>query len=220
MCQRVGVHVWGCDPAVTGGLAEGRVRGMVLPWRGREEGDAAWEDAWEGWDVQLLGGAVDVVVGSGAGPALGWGVEMCAVLIAPPMSAGCGVGQGWAAPPPTTHMPVVCAVSLAAGTMHPHNQSQHTQHTQHLRPHTSAHAPHTPPPLPPPAPRPPSAPRYGMSKFVSGVLGAKFSPTVLLAGGLMSTALINVAFGESMRARGWGWGGSQGPQPVQMFLWG
>lgn len=36
---------------------------------------------------------------------------------------------------------------------------------------------------------------YGMSKFVSGVLGAKFSPTVLLAGGLMSTALINIAFG-------------------------
>ncbi len=37
--------------------------------------------------------------------------------------------------------------------------------------------------------------RYGMSKFVSGVLGARFSPTVLLAGGLMTTALINVAFG-------------------------
>eukprot|EP00200_Dunaliella_tertiolecta_P006156 CAMPEP_0202343192 /NCGR_PEP_ID=MMETSP1126-20121109/3422_1 /ASSEMBLY_ACC=CAM_ASM_000457 /TAXON_ID=3047 /ORGANISM="Dunaliella tertiolecta, Strain CCMP1320" /LENGTH=519 /DNA_ID=CAMNT_0048934233 /DNA_START=351 /DNA_END=1911 /DNA_ORIENTATION=- len=36
---------------------------------------------------------------------------------------------------------------------------------------------------------------YGMSKFVSGVLGAKFSPAVLLAGGLMSTALINIAFG-------------------------
>jgi sugar phosphate permease len=34
-----------------------------------------------------------------------------------------------------------------------------------------------------------------MSKFVSGVLGAKFSPSVLLAGGLMSTALINIAFG-------------------------
>lgn len=27
------------------------------------------------------------------------------------------------------------------------------------------------------------------------MLGAKFSPTVLLAGGLMSTALINIAFG-------------------------
>lgn len=36
---------------------------------------------------------------------------------------------------------------------------------------------------------------YGMSKFISGVLGAKFSPTVLLAGGLMSTAIINIAFG-------------------------
>ena len=33
------------------------------------------------------------------------------------------------------------------------------------------------------------------SRFISGVLGAKFSPTVLLAGGLMSTALINIAFG-------------------------
>jgi hypothetical protein len=36
---------------------------------------------------------------------------------------------------------------------------------------------------------------YGMSKFVSGVLGAKFSPTVLLAGGLMATAIVNIAFG-------------------------
>jgi hypothetical protein len=30
---------------------------------------------------------------------------------------------------------------------------------------------------------------------VSGVLGARFSPSVLLAGGLMATALINIAFG-------------------------
>jgi sugar phosphate permease len=36
---------------------------------------------------------------------------------------------------------------------------------------------------------------YGMSKFVSGVLGARFSPSQLLAGGLMATALINIAFG-------------------------
>lgn len=36
---------------------------------------------------------------------------------------------------------------------------------------------------------------YGMSKFVSGVLGARMSPSVLLAGGLMATAVINVAFG-------------------------
>lgn len=36
---------------------------------------------------------------------------------------------------------------------------------------------------------------YGMSKFVSGVLGARFSPSVLLAGGLMATAIINIAFG-------------------------
>lgn len=36
---------------------------------------------------------------------------------------------------------------------------------------------------------------YGMSKFLSGVLGARTSPTVLLAGGLMATALMNAAFG-------------------------
>lgn len=34
-----------------------------------------------------------------------------------------------------------------------------------------------------------------MSKFISGVLGAKFSPSVLLAGGLMATAAVNIAFG-------------------------
>jgi sugar phosphate permease len=36
---------------------------------------------------------------------------------------------------------------------------------------------------------------YGMSKFISGVLGARFSPSQLLAGGLMATALINICFG-------------------------
>jgi len=36
---------------------------------------------------------------------------------------------------------------------------------------------------------------YGMSKFISGVLGARFSPTLLLGGGLIATALINIAFG-------------------------
>ncbi len=39
------------------------------------------------------------------------------------------------------------------------------------------------------------APHPHLRRFISGVLGAKFSPTVLLAGGLMSTALINIAFG-------------------------
>lgn len=34
-----------------------------------------------------------------------------------------------------------------------------------------------------------------MSKFVSGVLGARFSPTLLLAGGLIMTAAVNIAFG-------------------------
>ncbi|KAK9824039.1 hypothetical protein WJX72_007208 [[Myrmecia] bisecta] len=36
---------------------------------------------------------------------------------------------------------------------------------------------------------------YGMSKFVSGVLGSRTSPRVLLAGGLIATALVNIAFG-------------------------
>ena len=36
---------------------------------------------------------------------------------------------------------------------------------------------------------------YGMSKFVSGVLGAKLPPSKLLAFGLMATALVNIGFG-------------------------
>ncbi len=36
---------------------------------------------------------------------------------------------------------------------------------------------------------------YGMSKFVSGVLGARSSPQILLAGGLMATAVVNILFG-------------------------
>ena len=35
------------------------------------------------------------------------------------------------------------------------------------------------------------------SKFVSGVLGSRTSPTVLLAGGLIATAALNVTFGFS-----------------------
>lgn len=38
---------------------------------------------------------------------------------------------------------------------------------------------------------------YGMSKFVSGVLGSRTSPRLLLAGGLMATAIMNIAFGFS-----------------------
>jgi MFS transporter, OPA family, sugar phosphate sensor protein UhpC len=38
---------------------------------------------------------------------------------------------------------------------------------------------------------------YGMSKFVSGVLGSRTSPRLLLAGGLMATAAMNIAFGYS-----------------------
>lgn len=36
---------------------------------------------------------------------------------------------------------------------------------------------------------------YGFSKFVSGVLGARTSPRVMLAGGLIATAAVNIAFG-------------------------
>ena len=35
----------------------------------------------------------------------------------------------------------------------------------------------------------------GFSKFLSGVAGAKASPRVVLAGGLMATAAVNLAFG-------------------------
>ena len=38
---------------------------------------------------------------------------------------------------------------------------------------------------------------YGFSKFVSGVLGSRTSATMLLAGGLMATAVLNIAFGFS-----------------------
>ena len=36
---------------------------------------------------------------------------------------------------------------------------------------------------------------YGFSKFLSGVLGARTSPRVMLAGGLMATAIVNILFG-------------------------
>eukprot|EP00898_Chlorokybus_atmophyticus_P000707 jgi/Chlat1/1637/Chrsp127S08673 len=36
---------------------------------------------------------------------------------------------------------------------------------------------------------------YGISKFLSGVLGSRTSPVQLLAGGLMATAVVNIAFG-------------------------
>ena len=36
---------------------------------------------------------------------------------------------------------------------------------------------------------------YGFSKFASGVLGAKTEANVLLAGGLMATAIVNILFG-------------------------
>ena len=35
----------------------------------------------------------------------------------------------------------------------------------------------------------------GFSKFISGVLGARASPRVILGGGLMATAVVNIGFG-------------------------
>ena len=37
--------------------------------------------------------------------------------------------------------------------------------------------------------------RSGFSKFISGVLGARASPRVILGGGLMATAVVNIGFG-------------------------
>ncbi|KIY99777.1 Regulatory protein uhpC [Monoraphidium neglectum] len=36
---------------------------------------------------------------------------------------------------------------------------------------------------------------YGISKFAGGMLGAAFSPTKMLAYGLMATSVVNIAFG-------------------------
>lgn len=38
---------------------------------------------------------------------------------------------------------------------------------------------------------------YGFSKFLSGVLVARFSAQALLAGGLAATALVNLTFGSA-----------------------
>lgn len=45
---------------------------------------------------------------------------------------------------------------------------------------------------------------YGFSKFASGVLGARTSPTLLLGGGLMATALVNITFGFGASMTWWG----------------
>ncbi len=37
--------------------------------------------------------------------------------------------------------------------------------------------------------------RAGFSKFISGVLGARASPRVILGGGLIATAVVNIGFG-------------------------
>ncbi len=58
-----------------------------------------------------------------------------------------------------------------------------------------------------PAGFPGAAPRacraYGMSKFLGGILGAAFSPRAMLAGGLVLTSIINLAFGFTTAV--WWW---------------
>ena len=44
---------------------------------------------------------------------------------------------------------------------------------------------------------------YGASKLVSGLLGARFSPRALLAGGLAATAVTNLAFGATSSPAAW-----------------
>jgi OPA family sugar phosphate sensor protein UhpC-like MFS transporter len=44
---------------------------------------------------------------------------------------------------------------------------------------------------------------YGISKFLGGVLGAKFSSSLMLSGGLLLTALVNFAFGMSSNVQVW-----------------
>lgn len=45
--------------------------------------------------------------------------------------------------------------------------------------------------------------RAGVSKFLGGMLGAAFSPRLMLAVGLMATSLINVAFGFTSGVAWW-----------------
>lgn len=48
---------------------------------------------------------------------------------------------------------------------------------------------------------------YGISKFAGGMLGAAFSPTKMLAYGLMATSVVNVLFGAPRRGCSGGGGG-------------
>lgn len=43
----------------------------------------------------------------------------------------------------------------------------------------------------------------GLSKFAGGMLGAAFSPRLMLACGLMATSVINIAFGFSTGVFWW-----------------
>jgi hypothetical protein len=52
----------------------------------------------------------------------------------------------------------------------------------------------------PACPPPTHSPTQGISKFLGGMLGAAFSPTKMLAYGLMATSVVNIAFG-GWRAR-------------------
>lgn len=71
------------------------------------------------------------------------------------------------------------------------------------RPHPSA--PFTRVPIRPLTPHQPT----GISKFAGGMLGAAFSPTKMLAYGLMATSVVNIAFGGQRR----GWAAQGGPAP-------
>lgn len=50
---------------------------------------------------------------------------------------------------------------------------------------------------------PPCCSRTGLSKFLGGMLGAAFSPRLMLAVGLMATSVINIAFGFTTGVAWW-----------------
>lgn len=68
-------------------------------------------------------------------------------------------------------------------------------HSLALNP-TPCISPLTPCPVPLPAPA-------GLSKFLGGMLGAAFSPRLMLAIGLMATSVINIAFGFTSGVAWW-----------------
>ena len=49
----------------------------------------------------------------------------------------------------------------------------------------------------------PDAASAGLSKFLGGMLGAAFSPRLMLAVGLMATSVINITFGFTTGVAWW-----------------